>query len=85
MEDAEYIKSLENALIFLCSVYETAKETYRGTDAFMQFPLIQGTRQSIPISRIAEISYDKSGSFEAIECEILKRRLSLSADPRAVS
>lgn len=81
MEEKDYIESLENLLIFMCQTYEeTERELLKlakeeENDAFMKMPKIQGTRNSIGISRIAYqgFQHPKYG-FQEVAKEIQRRR-----------
>lgn len=82
MEDKEYIKSLENLLIFMCQTYdETQKELMKlykeeGNEACFKVPMIQGTANVIPISQIGQLEFERpSHGFSDVFKEIEQKRI----------
>jgi hypothetical protein len=67
LTDKQYIRELELSLIFMCDVYNSAKEsltTCRETiekqnsdkyDMWLHFPMIQGTQNGFAIQKIGDL------------------------------
>lgn len=87
MEQEDYIKSLENLLIFICGTHtewerillELAKE--KGNDAFFQLPVIQGTSNSVGISLISKLPFTQPNhGFADVYYEMQKRQIQTKED-----
>lgn len=85
----EYIKALEEALIFMCSAYSDCMDTYRKPSNFktdeeamhsiMMFPLIQWTMNILAVDAIGNLDIWKvSLPMPQIE-EILKAKYELAS------
>jgi len=81
LKEKDYVESLENLLIFMCQTYDEAQKSLlklskeEGNDAFMKVPMVQGTSNSIGISRLAEnIFYQPKYSFVEVAKELKQRR-----------
>lgn len=75
MTDTEYIKQLEDAVIFLSGTYLKALDAMRQfPNAIMKFPVIQGTRNTIAMARISELELDRSNGFQTLAEEMIERR-----------
>lgn len=79
IDNDEYIKSLENLLIFMCKTYdgiedELMKLSKEGNDALFKVPLIQGTINKINVHQLGKMDYKKSlYSFKDIKNEIIRK------------
>lgn len=75
----EYIKSLENLLIFMCKTYdgiedELTKLSQEGNTALFKVPLVQGTVNKINIHHLGKMECKKHlYSFKEIKNEILRK------------
>lgn len=80
MNKDDYIKSLENVLIFMCNTYtnindELLKLAQEGNNAFLKVPLIQGTFNIVQISQIGEMELQEPiYDLREIKKEILRKR-----------
>ncbi|MDU2121927.1 MAG: hypothetical protein E7E64_05270 [Clostridium celatum] len=80
IEKDEYIKSLENLLIFMCKTYddiemELVKLAQKDNDALFKVPLVQGTNHKINIHQLGRIEFQEPlYNFKDIKNEILRKR-----------
>lgn len=80
MNKDDYIKSLENTLIFMCNTYknindELLKLAQEGNNAFFKVPLIQGTFNIVQIFQIGEMELQEQiYNLKEIKKEILRKR-----------
>lgn len=75
-DEKEYIKSLENLLIFMCQTHEETWEVLHRlakeegiTKPILEVPTIQGLGNLIPIAQLAKIEFEtpKYGFRQVIE------------------
>jgi hypothetical protein len=74
MSDAEYIKQLESAVIFLSQTYLRASDAmHQFPNAYIEFPVIQGTLNQIALIRISELKGDRTHGFGTLAAEMASR------------
>lgn len=89
MEQEQYIKSLENLLIFMCKTYEethqSLRELYKSeqNEAAFKVPVIQGTSNAISIGYMANLAFENPElGFYQIHKHIQEKRELSSTDSK---
>lgn len=83
IDKEEYIKSLENCLIFMCKTYDDIENTLlklaqNDNDALFKVPLIQGTSNKVNIHQLGQIEFESPlYNFKDIKNEILRKKSKL--------
>lgn len=76
----EYVKSLENLLIFMCKSYdeietELVKLAEKDNETLFKVPLIQGTFHKVNIHQLGQIKFESPlYNFKDIKNEILRKK-----------
>lgn len=61
LDDKEYVKSLEDLLIFICDFHEDSKKEFMyNPKTCDKFPVIQGMHRQIAIKKISELPFNST-------------------------